>query len=75
MLVCPLCEEYTLYSVCSDCRKIRHYMSIYSKDRVIAILDNILSRTEDKQNNKLKQEINEEIENKKLLLKKSIIEK
>jgi len=50
-------------------------MSIYSKDRVIAILDNILSRTEDKQNNKLKKEINEEIENKKLLLKKSIIEK
>jgi len=50
-------------------------MSIYSKDRVIAILDNILSRTEEKQNNKLKQEINEEIENKKLLLKKSIIEK
>jgi len=61
MLQCPTCEEYTLYSLCSDCRKIRHYMSIYSKDRVIEILDSILSRTQDKQDNKVKSEIKKDI--------------
>jgi len=64
LLSCPICEEWTIYSVCNDCRKIRHYMSIYSKDRVIEILDSILSRQEDKQENKIKLEICKEIENK-----------
>lgn len=64
VFTCPICEEYTLYSVCTDCRKIRHYVSIYSKDRVLTILDNVLSRTEDKQDNKIKAEIKEEIEGK-----------
>jgi len=64
MFCCPLCEEYTIYSVCSDCRKIRHYMSIYSKGRIIEILDSILSRTEDKQDNKVKSEIKKEIRTK-----------
>jgi len=69
MFCCPLCEQYTIYSVCSDCRKIRHYMSIYSKERVITILDNILSRTEDKQENKIVHEIKEDIEAKKYNLR------
>ncbi len=64
LLTCPICESWSVYSVCSDCRKIRHYMSIYSKERVIEILDSILSRTEDKQQNKLKFEIKNEIDNK-----------
>lgn len=68
MLSCPVCEEWTLFSVCNDCRKIRHYMSIYSKDRVIEILDSILSRQQDKQENKIKFEICKEIENKKEVL-------
>lgn len=64
LLSCPICEDWTVFSVCNDCRKIRHYMSIYSKDRVIEILDSILSRAEDKQENKIKLEICKEIENK-----------
>jgi len=36
-------------------------MSIYSKERVIEILDSILSRTEDKQENKLKSEKTKDI--------------
>ena len=70
-LTCPCCEEsYTLYSLCADCRRIRHFMSIYSKDRVIQILDNILSRTEDKQDNKVNEEIKEDIEKVKCNLRK-----
>jgi len=64
LLSCPICEEWTIFSVCNECRKIRHYMSIYSKDRVIEILDSILSRQEDKQDNKIKVEICKEIESK-----------
>ena len=64
MISCPVCQEnYTLYSLCYDCRRIRHFMSIYSKERVIQILDNILSRKEDKQEVKVKQEIKEDVEN------------
>ena len=71
MITCPLCEKnYTLYTLCYDCRRIRHFMSIYSKERVIQILDNILSRTEDKQDNKVNEEIKEDIEKVKYNLRK-----
>jgi acetyl-CoA carboxylase beta subunit len=71
MFYCALCEEvYTMYSVCADCRKIRHYMNIYSKKRIMEILDNILSREEEKQQNKIKNEIKKDIDNKKIKLEK-----
>ena len=68
MFSCILCngkhEEYLLTShLCSKCKKIKHYLSIY-EDRVYEVLDSVLSRTEDKQNNKIKHEIKKEIENK-----------
>tara|TARA_R100000654_G_scaffold24441_2_gene47316 strand:- start:4680 stop:4859 length:180 start_codon:yes stop_codon:yes gene_type:complete len=44
-------------------------MSCYSRDRVIEILDNVLSRTQDKQDNKIKEEIKDEIENKEYSLR------
>ena len=65
MFSCPICEQWCLYSVCDQCRKIRHYMNIYSKERVLEILNSILSRTEDKQDNKIKFEVKNEIEQKK----------
>jgi hypothetical protein len=75
MISCPLCEKnYTIYSLCHDCRRIRHFMSIYSKERVIQILDNILSRTEDKQDNKVNEEIKEDIEKVKYNLRKKTTE-
>ena len=66
MIYCKLCEEEyaILYSLCESCRKIKHYMNIYTKPRIIEILDNILSRDIQKQNNKIKLEITEEIKNK-----------
>jgi hypothetical protein len=76
VLCCPLCEQnYTLYSLCSECRRIRHFMSIYSKERVIKILDSILSRTEDKQDNKVNEEIKHDVEKVKISLKNKTIDK
>ena len=68
---CPVCtQEYLIINtLCDTCRKVKHYMSCYSRDRVIEILDNVLSRTEDKQANKIKEEIKNEIENKEYSLR------
>ena len=68
---CPVCtQEYLIFNtLCDTCRKVKHYMSCYSRDRVIEILDNVLSRTEDKQDNKIKEEIKQEIENKEYSLR------
>lgn len=73
MYTCKFCEikpvEGWIYNStwCSDCRKMKHYINLY-QDRVIEILDNILSRTEDKQDNKIKEELKNEIENKENIL-------
>ena len=70
---CVLCngahDEYLFTSsLCSKCKKIKHYISIYD-DRVYEVLDSVLSRTKDKQDNKVKAEIQKEIENKKYNLR------
>ena len=72
--ICPVCcDEYIFTSsLCPSCKKIKHYMSIYSKERVMELLDNCLSRTEDKIKNKEKLEIHKEIENKQFKLKQQI---
>jgi len=73
---CVLCEgklndEYLFINkFCSSCRKIKWYISLY-KHRPIEILDEVLSRTEEKQDNKVKAEINKEIEGKKYNLRKA----
>jgi hypothetical protein len=61
-----MCErEYVLLSkVCPECRKIKNFMNCYSRERVLQIIENVLSRTEDKQDNKIKVEIKKEIEKK-----------
>jgi hypothetical protein len=62
---CALCEKETCYisKFCDKCRRIKHHINL-SGDRVYEILDNVLSRTIDKQNNKEKVEIKKEIETK-----------
>ena len=66
-MVCKLCEkrevEVWFGNWCASCRKIKHYLNLYD-ERVIEILDSVLSRTDDKQENKIKMEIQTEIENK-----------
>ena len=66
-MVCKLCEvnevEGWFYNNtwCKSCRKIKHFLNLYG-DRVYEVLDNVLSRQEDKQNNKIEAEIKTEIE-------------
>lgn len=71
MFVCSICEDYTLYSVCSDCRVIRHIVTLNGKKRVLEVLNNVFQRSEDKQDNKMNEELKCEIENKKINLKNS----
>tara|TARA_R110001599_G_C12026279_1_gene639552 strand:- start:306 stop:584 length:279 start_codon:yes stop_codon:yes gene_type:complete len=73
MGLCYLCEKkeregYWCY-FCSDCRKLKHYISIYG-DRTYEILDNVLARTQDKQEYKIKEELKKDIENKEQALVK-----
>jgi len=67
MGLCYLCERQERESYwshyCTDCRRLKHYINLFDK-RVYEILDNVLTRTEDKQNNKIKEEIKTEIEKK-----------
>jgi hypothetical protein len=69
MFYCTLCEKETCYlsRYCNKCRKIKHYLSLYD-DRVYEVLDNVLSREVEKQNNKIKVELKKEIENKKCMI-------
>ena len=54
MFYCSLCENETCYisKFCSKCRKIKHYLNLYN-ERVYEVLDNVLSRDIDKQNNNI----------------------
>jgi hypothetical protein len=72
MFYCVLCEKETCYisKFCDKCRRIKHHLNL-SGDRVYEVLDSVLSRTEEKQDNKIKVEIQKEIENKKYCLRSS----
>lgn len=71
-MVCVLCEknsvEFWFGNLCSKCRRIKHHISI-NGDRVYEILDNVLSRTEEKQILKEAEEIKKEIQVKELNLR------
>ena len=64
MFHCNLCEKETVYlsKFCDKCRRIKHYLNLYD-ERVYTILDSVLSRDTQKQDNKIKLEINNEIAN------------
>ena len=70
MTSCRLCEKRPVESWfgmwCVSCRKIKHYLNVYD-ERVIDILD--------KQENKIKMEIQTEIDVKECALKKKHIRK
>ena len=68
MFECKLCERETCLTthVCEKCRRIKHLLNLYG-DRVYEVLEEVLVRTDEKQENKIKQEIKkekEQIENK-----------
>ena len=70
MFSCVLCEKETCYisKFCDKCRRIKHHLNL-SGDRVYEVLESVLSRSEEKQDNKIKGEIQKEIENKKYNLR------
>lgn len=65
MFRCSLCEEeyVIIHSLCQSCRTIKHLMTVYTRERVYEILNNVLKRDESKQNNKIVLEKKSEIEN------------
>lgn len=71
MFTCTLCEHETCYwsNHCPSCKKIKHYMSCFSRERVVEVLDNVLTRSTEKQDNKIELEIRKEIASKELALK------
>ena len=71
MFSCAICEEFSLYNLCSDCRVIRHITTLNGKKRVLEVLNNVFQRCEEKQDNKMNEELKCEIENKKVSLKNS----
>ena len=71
MFSCAICEEFSLYNLCSDCRVIRHITTLNGKKRVLEVLNNVFQRSEEKQDNKMNEELKSEIENKKVSLKNS----
>lgn len=68
MFECKLCEKETCLTthVCEKCRRIKHLLNLYG-DRVYQVLEEVLVRTDEKQEHKIQQEIKkekEQIENK-----------
>tara|TARA_R110000787_G_scaffold5354_3_gene19588 strand:+ start:4633 stop:4908 length:276 start_codon:yes stop_codon:yes gene_type:complete len=65
-MYCYLClNEYAgiTQTFCPSCKKIKHYISLWG-DRIHEILDNVLTRDIEKQDNKIKVEIKDEIDKK-----------
>ena len=63
MFECRLCEKETVYvtNLCEKCRRVKHLLNLYG-DRVYQVLEEVLVRTEDKQDNKINKEIKKEKE-------------
>lgn len=65
MFVCLLCEKESCYvsRFCPKCRRVKHLLNLY-EERVYDVLENVLVRAGDKQDNKIKVELKKEIESK-----------
>jgi len=51
---CPLCcESYVIVaSLCDDCKKAKHAMSLYGKEKVLDVIQKVLVRNEKQIENK-----------------------
>ena len=74
--VCVFCEEQPCYFsyLCNDCRALKHIKLTY-KDRFNEVIKNVLVRTPEKQEHKIKDEIKKDIENKSYALRSKKDEK
>lgn len=62
MFSCALCEEEWCYTsrLCDKCRRIKHLMNIYSKDKVLEVIEKILIRPDDKIQKTIHKEVGDE---------------
>jgi len=49
MFSCALCEDEWCYTsrVCEKCRRIKHIMNIYSRDKVLDVIERVLVRPDE----------------------------
>ena len=61
MFSCCLCEKEVVYTtkLCEKCRRIKHLLNLY-EDRVYEVLESVLVRKKDQQENKIRVEITKE---------------
>lgn len=61
-LTCPLCrnEWIILSKLCSECDRIRYLMNLYSRDKVLDILDKTLVVQKFKEEEKVEKEVGDE---------------
>ena len=61
MFSCHLCEKEVVYTsnLCDKCRRIKHLLNLY-EDRVYEVLESVLVRKKEQQENKIKMEIAKE---------------
>ena len=77
MFFCKLCEVESCYTtnLCEKCRRVKHLINLYGC-RVYEVLEAVLVRKEDKQDNKINEEIKTEIiKNEKCLRNKTQIKR
>ena len=62
MFSCALCEDEWCYTsrLCEKCRRIKHIMNIYSKDKVLEVVEKVLVRNEEHIENTIKKEVGDE---------------
>ncbi len=74
-MVCSYCQikpaEGYLKWYCSDCSKLKRLINLHGS-RVYEILDNVLLRSEDKQDNKILLEIRKEVKDQEKKLNDSV---
>jgi hypothetical protein len=70
MFLCVFCEQSSCYVsyLCEECRALKHIKLTY-KERFDEVIQNVLVRTPDKQEHKIKDELKKDIQKKEYLLR------
>ena len=65
MFLCVFCEQSSCYVsyLCEECRALKHIKLTY-KERFDEVIQNVLVRTPDKQEHKIKDELKKDIQKK-----------
>ena len=71
MFSCAFCEKETVYvvSLCNKCRRIKHLLNLYD-ERVYEVLESVLVRNVEGQNNKVDNVLKKDLEKREYNLRK-----